>query len=74
MTTITREKIGKVGSCMFCPSENRVVNVISGNGVIVRICDECLGLRLTKRAPDTLKSAPKKLSSNKKGSAKPARG
>lgn len=30
--------------------------------------------RLTKRAPDARKSAPKKVSSNKKGSAKPARG
>lgn len=30
--------------------------------------------RLTKRAPDARKSALKKVSSNKKGSAKPARG
>jgi len=30
--------------------------------------------RPTKRAPDARKSAPKKVSSNKKGSAKPARG
>lgn len=30
--------------------------------------------RLTKRAPDARKSAPKKRSKNSKGSAKPARG
>jgi hypothetical protein len=35
---------------------------------------DCCYVRLTKRAPDARKSAPKSRSKNSKGSAKPARG
>lgn len=60
MVTITRENIGKAGACMFCPTETREVNVIASETLIVRICDNCLHeIRLTKRALDGAKSAPK---------------
>ena len=75
MTTLNEKSVWSAGSCMFCTNLNVSVNVIQGNTVEVRICDSCLAeAHLTKRAPDARKSALKKVSSNKKGSAKPARG
>ena len=39
----TREKVTNVGSCMTCnDSRVRIVNVFRGNGVEVRLCDNCL--------------------------------
>lgn len=52
---------------MFCPHERMFVNVLMSEGIIVRICDNCLDeLRLTKFAPDGEKSPARKAVSTRK--------